>query len=83
MDNGKIATPLKWLLAELPDYIDPAPLLDLMERYRLHTVAYTRQVAIAKVERTIKEIQRRNRSEGAAKLARWHAKLAKLSGGER
>jgi hypothetical protein len=71
-------TPLKWLLAELPALIEPAPLDSLMERYRLHKADYERQVKIRAAERTIKTIQFRNNPNDAAKLARWHAKLAKL-----
>jgi hypothetical protein len=77
----RVETPLKWLLAELPALIEPAPLDSLMERYRLHKIAYERQIKISAVERTIKTIQYRNNPSDAAKLARWHAKLAKLKEG--
>ena len=73
-----IDTPLKWLLHELPSLIDPAPLDALMERYRAHKVTYERQIRIRAAERTIKAIQYRNDPRDASKLARWHAKLAKL-----
>jgi hypothetical protein len=76
-----VDNPLKWLLAELPALIEPAPLDSLMERYRLHRVAYERQVKISAVERVIKTIQFRNNPNDAAKLVRWHAKLAKLKEG--
>lgn len=78
---SKVETPLKWLLYELPAYIEPAPLAALMERYRLHKTAYERQIKINQVERVIKTIQRRNNPDDAAKLARWHSKLAKLKEG--
>jgi hypothetical protein len=71
--------PLKWLLAELPAEIDPAPLAALMERYQANKRAYEQQIKIRAIERTIKGIQFRNNPNDAAKLARWHAKLAKLS----
>jgi hypothetical protein len=73
-----VETPIKWLLDELPAYIDPAPLDRLLEGYRLHKAAYERQIKVNRIERTIKTIQRRNNPADAAKLARWHAKLAKL-----
>ena len=75
---SKVETPLKWLLYELPAYIESAPLAALMERYHLHKQAYERQLKINQIERVIKTIQRRNNPNDAAKLARWHAKLAKL-----
>jgi hypothetical protein len=74
-------TPLKWLLNELPALIEPAPLDVLMMRYRLHKADYERQIKINQVERTIKTIQFRNNPNDAAKLVRWHAKLAKLKEG--
>jgi hypothetical protein len=77
----RVETPLKWLLNELPALIEPAPLASLMERYRLHRVAYERQIKVNQAERVIKEIQYRNNPSDAAKLARWHAKLAKLKEG--
>lgn len=70
--------PLKWLLSELPAYIEPAPLDALMERYRANKRDYERQLKINQAERVIKTIQRRNNPTEALKLARWHAKLAKL-----
>jgi hypothetical protein len=70
--------PLKWLLYELPAYIEPAPLEALMERYRANKRDYERGLKINRAERIIKTIQRRNSPHEAAKLARWHAKLAKL-----
>jgi hypothetical protein len=76
-----VDNPLKWLLNELPALIEPAPLDALMMRYRLHRVAYERQIKVNQVERVIKEIQYRNNPNDAAKLARWHAKLAKLKEG--
>lgn len=75
---SKVETPLKWLLAQLPALIEPAPLDSLMMRYRRHTLAYNRQLDINRIERTIKTIQYRNSPSDAAKLLRWHAKLDKL-----
>jgi hypothetical protein len=49
-----------------------------MKRYRLHKAAYERQIKVNRIERTIKTIQYRNNPADAAKLARWHAKLARL-----
>lgn len=71
-------SPLKWLLHELPAYIDPAPLEALMERYRANKRAYERQIKINQTERVITTIARRNDPRDSAKLDRWRAKLAKL-----
>lgn len=38
--------PLKWLLAELPGYIEPRVLDRLMEEYAANKRAYERQIAI-------------------------------------
>lgn len=75
---GDSESPLKWLLEELPAYIEPAPLAALMERYRKNKRLYERKLKIKQAERTIKTIQYRNNPSDAAKLARWHAKLSKL-----
>lgn len=75
-------SPLKWLINELPSLIEPAQLEALMERYRANKRSYECQLKINAAERTIKAIQYRNRPEDATKLARWHAKLAKLKAGE-
>jgi hypothetical protein len=75
---SKVETPLKWLLSELPAYIEPSALAALLERYHLHKANYERQIKINQVERVIKSIQHRNNPNDAAKLARWHSKLAKL-----
>ncbi len=70
--------PLKFLLYELPAYIEPAPLAALMERYQANKRDYERGLKINQAERVIKSIQRRNHPDDRARLARWHAKLAKL-----
>jgi len=77
-----IETPLKWLLYELPAYIEPAPLAALMERYHLHKRAYERQIKINQAERIIRVFERRDDPREAARLARWKAKLGKLKAGE-
>lgn len=73
-----VDNPLKWLLAALPGYIEPEHLAVLMERYEANKKAYEQGLKIRQAERVIKTIQRRNRPDEALKLARWHAKLAKL-----
>lgn len=74
----KTDNPLKWLLYELPAYIEPAPLAALMERYELNKAAYYRECKIRQAERIIRSFERRNNPNEAAKLARWHEKLSKL-----
>lgn len=70
--------PLKWLLAQLPAEIEPARLTSLMERYWENKRDYEKLVKIRQAERTIKTIQYRNNPSDQAKLAHWHAKLARL-----
>lgn len=71
-------SPLKWLLNELPAYIEPRVLGRLMEEYRANKRDYERGVKIRHVERLITTIQRRNDPRDQARLARWYAKLARL-----
>lgn len=66
---------------ELPAYLPREHHALLMERYELNKQAYERQIKIRAAERTIKTIQYRNNPSDAAKLVRWHAKLAKLKEG--
>lgn len=71
--------PLKWLLHELPAYIEPAPLQALMERYEINKKCYEREIKIRYAERVIKTTERFTPSPGRdARLARWRSKLAKL-----
>ena len=71
-------SPLKFLLYELPAYIEPAPLAALMERYRANKVAYERDNKIRHAERVVKVLERRNDPRETARLERWQAKLARL-----
>lgn len=70
--------PLKWLLYELPAYIEPAPLAALMARYEANKKAYYQQVRIAHAERIVKVYTRRGNPGDAQTIARWQAKLDKL-----
>lgn len=70
--------PLKWLLAVLPDYVDPAKLAILMRCYEVNKKAYYQQVKIAHAERIVKVYTRRNNPRDAVMIARWQAKLDKL-----
>ena len=71
-------TPLKWLLYELPAYIEPGPLSGLMERYEHNKKKYERECKVRQAERIIRAFERRNHASEAARLARWRDKLAKL-----
>lgn len=77
----KYDNPLKWLLYELPAYIEPAPLAALMERYEINKKRYEHEVKIRHAERVIMSLERRAYAPDAARLARWKAKLAKLKEG--
>lgn len=70
--------PLKWLLYELPAYIEPGPLSGLMDRYERNKAAYYRECKIRQAERIIRVFERRNHASEAPRLARWRGKLAKL-----
>jgi len=74
----RVDNPLKWLLSQLPNYVPEHLLPVLLRTYEVNKRAYERQIKIRAAERTIKAIQSRKDSRDAAKLARWHAKLAKL-----
>jgi hypothetical protein len=76
-----VDNPLKWLLKELPAYLPREHHALLMERYAANKRAYLLDIKIRAAERVIKTIQYRNNPSDAAKLARWHAKLAKLKEG--
>lgn len=73
-----VDNPLKWLLYELPAYIEPGPLSGLMERYERNKKAYEREIRIRHAERVIKTFERRNHPSEVERLARWRTKLAKL-----
>lgn len=76
-----IETPLKWLLYELPAYIEPTPLASLMERYHAHKRQYERQIKIRQAERIVGVYERRDDPREAARLARWKTKLGRLKEG--
>jgi hypothetical protein len=76
---SRVDNPLKWLLAELPGYIEPRMLDRLMEEYEANKQAYERQIKIRALERIIATNERFAPSaDRDARLARWKAKLAKL-----
>ena len=72
------ANPLKWLLAELPAYVEPGPLASLMERYEANKRAYDLEAKIRRAERIVRYHARRNDPRDTATIARWQAKLSKL-----
>lgn len=67
--------PLKWLLHELPAYIEPAPLAELMERYAANNKAYILEAKIRHAERIVKACTRHG---DTALVVRWQAKLDTL-----
>jgi NAD(P)-dependent dehydrogenase (short-subunit alcohol dehydrogenase family) len=76
MKKGTYDNPLKWLLAELPGYIEPPALAMLMEAYEANKAAYYRQVKIRHAKRQLRLYEGRNGATAA--VARWHAKLQQL-----
>ena len=67
--------PLKWLLSALPDYIDPAPLAELLARYEANKKAHELEAKIRHAERIVKVYTRRGDTELAR---RWQARLDTL-----
>mgnify|MGYP001561240595 FL=1 len=70
--------PLKWLLAQLPDYLTPEQLARLMAAYEAHKASYYHEVKIRDAERHIKIYEQRPDRYDPTRLERWKAKLAKL-----
>jgi hypothetical protein len=67
--------PLRWLLAELPSYVAPAPLAELLARYEANKKAYELDAKIRHAERIIKAHTRWGDTE---LVRRWKMKLEKL-----
>jgi hypothetical protein len=72
--------PLRWLLAALPEYIEPAPLADLMARYAANKKAYELAAKIRHAERIVTVYSRRGDTE---LVRRWKMKLEKLKAREK
>ena len=70
--------PLKWLLAQLPDYLTPEQHDRLMTAYDIHKNRYYLDVKIRDAERRIKIYERYPDRYDPTRLARWQAKLARL-----
>ena len=70
--------PLKWLLAQLPDYLTPEQHGRLMTAYEAHKARYYHELKIRDAERRIKIYERHPDRTDPTRLARWQAKLAKL-----
>lgn len=70
--------PLKWLLAQLPDYLTPEQLTRLMAAYETHKASYYHDLKIRDAERRIKIYEKWPDRYDVTRLARWKAKLAKL-----
>jgi hypothetical protein len=70
--------PLKWLLGQLPAYIAPAELAELMERYTANKRAYDRETKIRHAKRIIANYERFSQSPAnAAVITKWRATLAR------
>jgi chromatin segregation and condensation protein Rec8/ScpA/Scc1 (kleisin family) len=70
--------PLKWLLAQLPDYLTPEQLNHLMAAYEANKARYYLDVKIRDAERRIRIYERWPNDNDPTRLARWRAKLARL-----
>lgn len=81
--SNNVDNPLKWLLAQLPNYVPEHLLPVLLRTYEVNKAAYARQVAINRAERIIATTERFAPSaDRDARLARWRQKLAILKAGE-
>lgn len=70
--------PLKWLLAQLPDYLTPEQHTRLMAAYEANKARYYLDVKIRDAERRIKIYERWPDRYDPTRLVRWQAKLSKL-----
>ena len=70
--------PLKWLLAQLPDYLTPEQMDRLMAAYETQKASYYHAVRVRDAERRIKIYEQWPNDRDPTRLARWKAKLAKL-----
>ncbi|HNP72818.1 MAG TPA: hypothetical protein PLO33_15030 [Kouleothrix sp.] len=70
--------PLKWLLEQLPDYIPPAALAELLTRFEAQKQRYSHNVKVNDLERRIRYAKGRPWPADTEQLARLEAKLAKL-----
>jgi hypothetical protein len=64
----------------LAEYIEPAPLAELLARYEANKRAYDLDAKIRHAERIVKAYTRRG---DTALVARWQAKLEKLKAREK
>jgi hypothetical protein len=74
-----IDNPLKWLLSELPAYIAPDQLAELMARYDAQKQRYYDAVKLRDLERKIQFARHwTNTDKRAERIQRWQAQLDKL-----
>jgi hypothetical protein len=71
--------PLRWLIAELPAYVAPERLSELMTRLDEQKRQYTRKTKIHELERRIATTARFPPTPAnTRRLARWRATVARL-----
>jgi hypothetical protein len=74
-----IDNPLKWLLSELPSYIAPDQLAELLARYDAQKQRYYDAVKVRDLERKIAFARRWPPSDNQTeRIARWQAQLGTL-----
>jgi hypothetical protein len=66
--------PSKWLIDQLPAYIQPAQLAELLVGFEANKRAYSRLAKIRSVERQVKQAARRNETS----MTHWQTRLAEL-----
>ncbi len=78
MPQNKPTNPLKWLLDELPNYIESGPFAQLLADHEANKARYTLMIKIRDAERRIRIYQRQPTRYDQKNLPRWEAKLALL-----
>lgn len=70
--------PLKWLLAQLPEYLTSAQIERLLTAFDAHKRTYAHAVKIRDAERRIRIYERWPDQYDPTNLQRWKNRLAKL-----
>lgn len=74
--------PLKWLLAQLPEYLTPDEHDRLLTAFDAHKRRYYHAVKIRDAERRIKIYEKWPNDKDPARLEKWRKKLARLKESE-
>jgi len=79
MSTIGVENPQKWLLAEITKYLSEEQLAELMRAYQLQSKRYYHAVKVRDAERRVRIYATWPDDRDPTRLARWQAKLAKLT----